>query len=257
MIDRPAIPAIADLVDLSGRAALVTGGARGIGRAIATRLIEAGTAVTVADLNAEGARVAAELGAEFAECDVSDTSQVKEAVQVAATDGRLDILVNNAGIFPTTGPITEVDDDFVSRMLDVNVRSQFSMTREAAAVMGTGGAIVNMASVAGLSGGAGISAYSASKAAMVSLTQASARELGPRGIRVNAVAPGIIETPGVEAQLAPLKEAGLDIEARIVANPLRMAGQPDHVARVVLFLASDLAAFITGTIVRVDGGSNI
>ena len=121
--------------------------------------------------------------------------------------------------------------------------------------MTAGGSIVNLASIAGLRGGANISAYSASKAAVFGLTRAFAGELGSRGIRVNAIAPGIIDTPGVQDQLAPLRAGGLDVAAAITANPLRMAGLPDHVARVALFLVSDLAVFVTGHVVVVDGGA--
>ena len=140
-------------------------------------------------------------------------------------------------------------------MLDVNVRAQFSATREAATHMGRGGAIVNMASIAALGGGANISAYAASKGAVVSLTRAHANELGPKGIRVNAIAPGIIDTPGVQEQLAPLRDSGIDINKRIAANPVGIAGQPDHIARGVLFLVSDLAAFVSGHCLVIDGGA--
>jgi NAD(P)-dependent dehydrogenase (short-subunit alcohol dehydrogenase family) len=164
-------------------------------------------------------------------------------------------MVNNAGIFPTTGPLARVTDEFVHRMLDVNVRAQFSATREAVDRMPNGGAIVNMASVAALRGGANISAYAASKAAIVALTRAHANELGPRGIRVNAIAPGIIDTPGVQEQMAPLRAGGLDIDKRIAANPVGIAGQPDHIACGVLFLVSDLARFVSGHLLVIDGGS--
>lgn len=246
---------LTDLIDLTGKRALVTGGGKGIGAAITARLREAGAHVTVGDLDPAAERSAASVGADFALCDITDATQLANAVARAAGDAGLDILVNNAGIFPTTGPVAQVTDEFIQRMLDVNVRAQFSATREAAARMPNGGSIVNMASVAALRGGANISAYAASKAAVVALTRAHANELGPRGIRVNAIAPGIIDTPGVQEQMAPLKAGGLDIDKRIAANPVGIAGQPDHIARGVVFLVSELAEFISGHVLVIDGGS--
>lgn len=243
------------LLNLSGKNALVTGAAKGIGRAIAERLVAAGANVTLADLDASCEATAKEIGGSFVVCDITNADQLSSAVTAAARGGNLDILVNNAGIYPTTGPIDKVTDSFVSKMLDVNVRAQYSAAREAARAMKNGGAIVNLASIAGIRGGANITAYSASKGAVIALTRAFANELGPRGIRVNAIAPGIIDTPGVQEQMAPLKAGGLDIDAAIAANPLRIAGQPDHIARVTLFLVSELAAFITGQTVVVDGGA--
>jgi NAD(P)-dependent dehydrogenase (short-subunit alcohol dehydrogenase family) len=247
--------ALHDLIDLSGRRAFVTGGGKGIGRAIATRLVEAGATVTVGDLDEAAERAAEEIGATFARCDITDAAALSSAIEAAAGDDGLDIMVNNAGIFPTTGPMTAASDDFVSRMLEVNVRAQFSACRDAANRMPHGGAIVNLASIAGLRGGANISAYSASKAAMIALTRAFAIELGPRGIRVNAIAPGVIDTPGVQDQMGPLKASGVDIAKIISGNPLGLTGQPDHIARVALFLASDLAAFVSGHTLVVDGAS--
>jgi NAD(P)-dependent dehydrogenase (short-subunit alcohol dehydrogenase family) len=246
---------IADLTDLTGRRAFVTGGGAGIGAAITSRLIEAGATVTVGDLDGDSEQRVIEMGASFVSCDITDAGQLSAAVDVASGTEGLDILINNAGIFPTTGPMLDATDEFVRRMLDVNVRAQFSVTREAALRLANGGAIVNLASIAGLRGGANISAYAASKAAVVALTRAFAIELGPRGIRVNAIAPGIIDTPGVQDQLAPLRASGVDIDARIAANPLGIAGQPDHVARAALFLVSDLAAFVSGQVLVVDGGA--
>jgi NAD(P)-dependent dehydrogenase (short-subunit alcohol dehydrogenase family) len=121
--------------------------------------------------------------------------------------------------------------------------------------MPNGGAIVNLASIAALGGGANISAYSASKAAVVALTKAAAHELGPKGIRVNAIAPGIIDTPGVQEQMEPLRAGGLDIDRVIDANPVGLAGQPDYIARGALFLVSDLAVFVSGHLLVIDGGS--
>lgn len=246
---------ITELMDLSGRRALVTGGGKGIGEAIAVRLIEAGATVTIADLDPDAATTAERIGAAFVACDISDDEQLRAAFDQATEAGPLHILVNNAGIFPTTGPMQQVTDDFVARMLDINVRAQFSACREGAVRMTEGGSIINLASIAGLAGGPGISAYAASKAAVVSITQSFARELGPAGIRVNAIAPGVIDTPGVQTEMAPLRESGLNIEASMVANPLKIAGQPDHIARCAVYLCSELASFVTGQIHVVDGGS--
>lgn len=246
---------LGDLVTLSRRRALVTGGAKGIGAAIATRLAEAGATVTIADFDPDGAAHASTIGGQFVLCDITKQTDLTAAVDTAAGSGDLDILINNAGIFPTTGPMVGATDEFVTRMLDVNVRAQFSTTREAVRRMPNGGAIVNMASIAGMGGGANISAYAASKAAVIALTHAHAIELGPKGIRVNAIAPGIIETPGVAEQLEPLRASGVNINARIAANPVGIAGQPDHIARGALFLVSALAAFVNGHVLVIDGGS--
>ncbi len=246
---------LATLVDLKGQRAFVTGGGRGIGAAIARRLAEAGAEVTVADIDPATAPVASSIGAEFVVCDISDPADLEAALGEAGGSTGLHIVVNNAGIFPTTGPMVDATDDFVHRMLDINVRALFSVSRDASKRMPEGGSIVNLASIAGLFGGANISAYSASKAAVIALTRAFAKELGPRGIRVNAIAPGIIDTPGVQDQLGALRASGLDVEQRLTANPLGIRGLPDHVARVALFLASGFAEFITGQTLVVDGGS--
>ena len=140
-------------------------------------------------------------------------------------------------------------------MLEVNVRGTFAGAREAARRMTEGGVIVNVASTAGFRAAPGISAYVASKHAVVGLTKNLAIELGPAGVRVVGVAPGVIDTPGVQEQLAPLKEAGLDVGARMTRTLLGRAGQPDDVARVITFLASDLAAWVTGDVVAVDAGA--
>jgi 2-deoxy-D-gluconate 3-dehydrogenase len=251
-----------DLLDLRGRRAVVTGGAVGIGAAIVERLASAGAEVLLADVDDVGRATAEiltgrDLSVRFLRCDITDPLELAAAAEAGASGGPLDIWVNNAGIYPATGPVVDVADDFLVRMLDVNVRAQLSAVREAARRMTAGGSIVNLASISGLRGGAGISAYSTSKAAVIGMTRALAVELGPAGIRVNAVAPGIIDTPGVQAQLAPLQAAGIDVERRISANPLGLAGKPHHVADVCLFLVSDLAAFVTGVTLVADGGSSL
>ena len=201
---------ITELISLTGKRALVTGGLKGIGKSIALRLSESGAKVLVADADPAVNKETASENISFVECDITEHSQVTETIGKAAGNSGLDFLVNNAGIFHTTGPI---------------------------------------------SGGANIRAYSTSKAAILGLTQSFANELGPRGIRVNAIAPGIIDTPGVQEQLEPLKAGGLDIDTAIAANPLRIPGKPDYIARSALFLVSDLAEFITGHLLVVDGGS--
>ena len=246
---------IASLIDLSGKRGIVTGGLKGIGQAITARLVESGAKVLVADSDPSINETKDTEQISYKYCDITDQNDLSSTIQSASDNTGIDFLVNNAGIFPTTGPIEHVTDEFVSRMLEVNVRAQYSASREAANYLRKGGAIVNIASIAALRGGANISAYSTSKAAIVGLTQSFAQELGRKGIRVNAIAPGIIDTPGVQEQLQPLKEGGLDIESAITSNPLRLTGDPDYIARSALFLISDLSAFVTGHILVVDGGS--
>ncbi len=254
---------LSDLVSLSGRRAVVTGAARGIGAAISRRLAEAGASVAVADLDVVAATsTAAELSNQFGvqaiglAVDVGSADSVHSlAVTAEARLGGIDIWVNNAGIFPTTGSVLEATDEFLDHMLNVNVRGTFNGAKEAAQRMGDGGVIVNLASTAAFRGAPGISAYAASKGAVRQLTQNLAVELGPSGIRVLAVAPGPIDTPGVRDQLAPLREAGVDVERSMARNPLGRGGVPDDIARVVLFCYSDLSLFMTGATLPVEAGS--
>jgi NAD(P)-dependent dehydrogenase (short-subunit alcohol dehydrogenase family) len=253
----------ADLVSLAGRRAVVTGGARGIGAAVVRRLAQAGADVVVGDLDVTDATatadaVAAETGRRVigVALDVTDSASLGAAADTCVSElGGLEIWVNNAGIYPTTGPAIDATDDFIDRMLQVNLRGTFAGAREAAKRMDRGGVIVNLASTAGFRGAPGISAYVASKHAVVGLTKNLAIELAARDIRVVGVAPGVIDTPGVQDQLAPLKAAGLDIEATINRSPLGRGGKPDDVARVVVMLASDLAAWVTGSVVPVEAGA--
>lgn len=250
---------LTDLLSLAGRTAVVTGGGRGIGAATVRRLAEAGASVLAADLDVAAAeKVAANTAGHViaAAVDVVDTASLGALADRAVAElGRLDIWVNNAGIYPTTGPAIDATDDFIDRMLRINVRGTFAGAREAAMRMTDGGVIVNLASTAGFRAATGISAYVASKHAVVGLTKNLAIELAPMGIRVVGVAPGVIDTPGVQEQLAPLKAAGLDVAAGMTRTLLGRAGQPDDVARVITFLASDLAAWITGDVVAVDAGA--
>ena len=254
---------LADLASLAGRRAVVTGGARGIGAATARRLAEAGADVIVADLDTAGAKataddIAAATGRRVlaTTLDVTRTDTLAAAADLAVRElGGLEIWVNNAGIYPTTGAAIDAADDFIDRMLELNVRGTYAGAREAARRMTNGGSIVNLASTAGLRAAPGISAYVASKHAVVGLTKNLALEFAALNIRVNAVAPGVIDTPGVRDQLEPLKAAGLDVGARMTKTLLGRAGQADDVARVITFLASDMAAWITGVVIPVDAGS--
>jgi len=254
---------LAELWSLRGRGAVVTGGARGIGEAVARRLAEAGASVLVTDADGDGAAgvasslpVAEQASHRSLRVDITDSAALGLAADTAVEAfGRLDIWVSNAGIYPTTGPALDAADDFIDRMLTVNVRGTFAAAREAARRMPAGGVIVNLASTTGFHASRGISAYSTSKHAVVGLTKNLALEFAPLGIRVLGVAPTVIDTPGVREQMAPLAKAGLDVEAAMAANLLGRTGVPDDVARVVLFAVSDLAAFLTGSTIPVDAGA--
>lgn len=254
---------LADLLSLAGRSAVVTGGGRGIGAATVRRLAEAGADVIVADLDPTAAddvadEVAARSGRRIlaAEVDIADSAALGALADRCVTElGGLDVWVNNAGIYPTTGPAIDADDELIDRMLRINVRGTFAGAREAARRMTAGGVIVNLASTAGFRAAPGISAYVTSKHAVVGLTHNLAIELAERGIRVVGVAPGVIDTPGVQDQLAPLKAAGLDVGAVMNKTLLGRAGCPDDVARMIVVLASDLAGWVTGAVVPVDAGS--
>lgn len=253
MAERPSPGA---LFDFSGRTVMITGASRGIGQGIAVRFAEAGATVvigyrhdadgagaTIAEIEAWGARGLA------VQIDVCDRLSFAEAFGRAVERfGRLDVLVNNAGAYPIE-PLSQMSDEAWIENLDVNLRSVFIGTQLAASHMpSTGGAVVNVASIEGLHPAPGHSHYATAKAAVLMHTRAAALELGARGIRVNAVSPGLIDYP----ELRHLWPDGVSRYER--AAPLGRIGQRDEVADAVLFLASSAARFITGANLVVDGG---
>ncbi|HEX6389942.1 MAG TPA: glucose 1-dehydrogenase [Solirubrobacteraceae bacterium] len=249
---------LADLVRLDGRGAVVTGAARGLGRAIAMRLAELGAGVLVADLDhAAAAQTAADLPFEAGRAialDVRDPDAMAAAAdEAAATFGSLDVWVNNAGIFPPAHPLRAPKELF-EQILSVNVTGTQLGAQAAAAHMQRAGrgVIVNIASTAAYRGAG---AYSASKWAVRGLTSGLAAQLGPSGIRVVGVAPSLVATPGTGAVREGGGERMADVFSALVDSlPLGREGQPDDIARVVAFLAGDAAAFITGVTLPVDGG---
>ena len=243
--------------DASRRVALVTGASRGIGRAVARglavdgfdlALVYAGNADAAAD--AVAACEAAGATARAYRCDVSNADEVKATVDAVLADfGSVWALVNNAGITRDTLLARMKDEDFV-RVLDVNLTGAFNMMRALTRPLmrQRGGRIVSMSSVVGLMGNAGQANYAASKAGLIGLTKSVARELAPRGVTVNAVAPGFVRTD----MTAVLPERVVErYEGQI---PLGRLADPEEVAGVVRFLVSDAAAYVTGEVIRVDGG---
>lgn len=252
---------------VSGKVALVTGAASGIGRASAEALAREGATVVLTDVQADkGVDAAAEIGkaggvAHFARQDVTSEVEWNEIVRRIEKDfGRLDILVNNAGI-AVGGMVTDLSLDDFRRQMAVNVDSVFLGTKTALPLMRKHGhgSIVNISSVAGLRGAPRLSAYCASKGAVRLFTKAVALECAAMkdGIRVNSVHPGIIDTP-IWGQVVPGSNAPLDLDALTAFRvPLGVKGQPMDIANVVLFLASDDSRYVTGEEIVVDGGMTI
>ena len=248
-------------IDLTGKTALVTGGNVGIGAGIAKKLGACGAAVaitcyshvdeakqTIRQMRGQGCR------AEMFHLDATDSQQVAEVVTKAAEylDGKIDILVNNAGHLIARVNVAEMSDEHWHQVIDVNLSSAFYCTRETLKYMNGGGRIVNMSSMAGRNGGGnGTAPYAASKAGVIGLTRGLAKELAPRNITVNALAPGfIIDTPFHETFTGKDKYAGI-----ISGIPLQQAGMPDDVAGAVLYFVSDLGKWVTGQVAEINGGA--
>ena len=242
---------------LAGKVALVTGASRGIGKAIACKLAREGAKVII---NYNGSKEKAEAvkseieaaggQAEVYQSDVSDYTACETFIQtVIKEEGSLDILVNNAGI-TKDGLLMKMSEEDFDKVLDTNLKGAFNTIRFASRQMlrQKGGRIINMSSVVGVSGNAGQANYAASKAGVIGLTKAAARELASRGITVNAIAPGFIETDMTDVLSDKVKEAS---EAQI---PLGHFGKPEDVAAAAAFLASEEAGYITGQVLHVDGG---
>jgi len=265
-MSRNAAAPIAQLFNLSGRTAVVTGAAVGLGFAIASRLAEAGAAVMLSDINREtldkAVRDLTEKGYHV-QSFIADAGREENLIElfqnVEARLGGIDILVNNAGIYPVAG-VLEMTAEQWRDVMCINLESAFVCTREAGRLMvkqGRGGAIINLSSLAGFKPCLpGLSHYGASKGGIANLTRSTALELAPHKIRANAIAPGVILTEGMKANLQPT-EGTLDDQLNSLGStvPLGAFADPDEIAKAVLFLVSDAAAYITGTTLTVDGGA--
>lgn len=242
--------------ELDGQVAIVTGGGRGIGRQIVLRLAHLGAKVVAFDLNeadlSETVKLSAENGGSVEPqiVNICETEKLTSAIdKVAEDNGKIDILVNNAGI-TRDGLLISMDDEQFDQVLAVNLRAAFVAMRVVARHMlrARRGAIVNMASVSGVMGNAGQANYTASKAGLIGLTKTAAKELGKRGIRVNAVAPGFIATDMTDVLPDKVKQGVIPL------IPLGRMGRAEEVAQVVVFLAGPWSDYVTGQVIVVDGG---
>lgn len=255
------------LIDLSGKVAIVTGGAMGIGYGISHRLSGAGAKVVVADLDLATAEKTAQeikskgFEAKAVKVDVSAENEVRSMIETTVSAfGSCDILVNNAGIYPSI-PVSKMSSSDFERVIAVNLKSVFLCTKYASEQMikqGGGGRIINITSIDALHpSSVGLAHYDASKHGVWGFTKNVALELAPHKIWVNAIAPGGIATPGV-AKLQKGTETAVDmkkmLEGFLAKIPMHRMGEPDDIGKVALFLASDMASYMTGTQVVVDGG---
>ena len=240
---------------LEGRVSIITGGARGIGKAIAMELADTGSDIVIFDVLDEGVDTAREIEkkgrkAGFYKVDITDLDAVNSVVEKVLEEfGRIDILVNNAGITRDTLLMRMEEADF-DLVIKVNLKGTFNCTKAVLKPMmkARWGRIINISSIIGLMGNAGQANYAASKAGIIGFTKSVAKELGKRNITVNAVAPGFIRTPMTERLSDDVKEGYFKL------IPLGRFGEPEDVAKVVRFLASDDAGYITGQVIQVDGG---
>lgn len=258
---------LAELISLLGKRAIITGGARGIGFATAYRLSEAGASVAIVDTNSEqGEKARQELAGYgyqvvFFPCDISKEDEVAKIMEwVEEKLGGIDILINNAGIFPHI-PLADMTAADFDRIMAVNLKGVFLATREASRRMiaqNSGGCIINIASIDAVHPShKGLSAYDASKGGVLTFTKSIALELAKHDIRVNAIAPGVVLTEGVLSTTSGLnqgKGSRGDLRSIITHIPMGKMGIADDIARVALFLASDLSGYMTGSLVVADGG---
>ncbi|MBX7450350.1 3-oxoacyl-ACP reductase FabG [Mycolicibacterium sp. 3033] len=243
---------------LSGRVAVITGGAQGLGLAIAQRFVDEGARVVLGDVNLDATQAAADAlgGADVAravQCDVTSAEQVDALVAAAVEQfGSLDVMVNNAGI-TRDATMRKMTEEQFDQVIAVHLKGTWNGLRAASALMRENkrGAIVNMSSISGKVGMIGQTNYSAAKAGIVGMTKAAAKELAYLGVRVNAIQPGLIRSAMTEAMPQHIWDS------KVAEVPMGRAGEPDEVAGVALFLASDLSSYMTGTVLEVTGGRHL